>query len=93
MLVVVSDGLGIGGGDAVVEPAVALAAASGGGFEQRSTTAIASFGSSGARASVASVLATDAVVVWVSDTGTAAANSSATLTFDCEEAVDVGSVV
>ena len=100
VLVVVSVGWGVGGGDAVVGPALALAAARGGGFKTRSTAAwaaaiaSASIGSTGAIDGALPVLVTDAAgIVGVVDTGEAAPNHSDTLALDCEAVFDVGGVV
>ncbi len=101
VLVGVATGWGIGGGDAVVEPAITLAAArGGGGFRTRSTTAcaaaiaITSIGSSRAIDCALPVLVAGmVVVVGVVDTGEAAPSPSDTLALDCRVADDVGGVV
>ena len=100
MLVGVAVCWGIGGGDAVVEPAVALAAARGGGCRTRSTAACAAaiasanIGSSGAIDCVLPVLVAGVVMtVGVVDTGEAAPSPSDTLALDCRATDDVGGVV
>ena len=102
---VVASFVEIFGGDAVVGPAVALAAARGvggpGGFRHRSTAAIAAAttrainGSWGALAGVVLVLADDVVgiVGAVVNTGEAALSPTVTLAFDCEAVADVVGVV
>ena len=90
----------IGGGDAVLEPAVTLAAAREVGFRTRSTAACAaaitsaSIGSSGTIHFVLPVLVFDVVmIVGVVDTGEAAPRPSDTLALDCRATDDVGGVV
>ena len=91
--------VGVFVGDAVVDPAIALAAASGvdepGEFRQRSTaadvaaTAIASIGS----ADVVLIVDIVGVVGVVAEPGDAAPSPSATLALDCRAIEDVGGVV
>ena len=95
----------VGGGDAVVEPAIALAAARGvgypEGFMQRSTAAIAAAVTrannrlSVAFKGVVLIAADDVarVVGTIVDPGKAAPSPSVTLALDCEATVDVGGVV
>ena len=88
--------VGVFVGDAVVDPAIALAAASGvgtpGGFKQRSIAAVAAAMATASDGSCDAV-GVDEALKPVATSGEAAPSPSATVALDCRAIDDVGGVV